>query len=108
MPDMTSGWETIGATLMDVLTVHWIQKTRRSGSLGKLSGSFLVAKYWTSRMIFSWDEMGKYDIPAIIETILKATNQSRLHYIGHSMGTTGFMAMANERPEIGEKVNNHI
>ncbi len=59
-------------------------------------------------MIFSWDEMGKYDIPAIIETILKATNQSRLHYIGHSMGTTGFMAMANERPEIGEKVNNHI
>ena len=54
---------------------------------------------------FSWDEHGKYDIPAMIEHIITSTNQEKIFYLGHSMGTTGFMVTANERPDIMEKVH---
>jgi len=54
---------------------------------------------------FSWDEMGKYDIPAMIDKILKVTGETKIFYIGHSMGTTGFMVMANERPQYQELVH---
>jgi len=53
---------------------------------------------------FSWDEHGKYDIPAMIDHIIATTEQEKIFYIGHSMGTTGFMVMANERPEYQDKV----
>ena len=54
---------------------------------------------------FSWDDMGKYDIPAMIDTINSNTNQEKIFYIGHSMGTTGFMVMANDRPEYQDKIH---
>ena len=53
----------------------------------------------------SWDEMGKYDIPAMIDKILEVTGETKIFYVGHSMGTTGFMVMANERPEYQEYVH---
>merc|ERR1711962_33506 len=56
--------------------------------------------YWR----FTWDEMGKYDLPAMINRTLDITGQEKLFYIGHSMGTTGFMVMSNMRPEMNEKV----
>ena len=37
---------------------------------------------------FSWEEMGTYDIPAIIDFVLAKTGQSQLSYVGHSEGTT--------------------
>ena len=48
---------------------------------------------------FSWDEMGKYDIPAMIEKVRQVSGEDKIYYIGHSMGTTGLMVMANDRPE---------
>ena len=47
--------------------------------------------------------MGKYDLPAMIEFVLEYTGEQDLFYAGHSMGTTGFMAMAKYRPDIGDK-----
>ena len=49
--------------------------------------------------------MGKYDIPAMIDHILNVTGQEKIFYIGHSMGTTGFMVMANERPEYQQHIH---
>ena len=49
--------------------------------------------------------MGKYDIPAMIDHIIETTQQEKIFYIGHSMGTTGFMVMANDRPEYQDKVH---
>ncbi|XP_051003085.1 gastric triacylglycerol lipase [Acomys russatus] len=44
---------------------------------------------------FSFDEMAKYDLPATIDFIVQKTGQERLHYVGHSQGTTiGFIAFS--------------
>ena len=34
----------------------------------------------------SWDEMGQYDVPAMIDYMLNKTSHTKLYYIGHSMG----------------------
>lgn len=47
---------------------------------------------------FSWHEVGLIDIPNTIEYILQNTGQQRLHYVGHSQGTTAFWVMCSERP----------
>ena len=37
---------------------------------------------------FSIHELGKYDLPAMVEHILRETGMPSLSYVGHSMGTT--------------------
>jgi len=58
------------------------------------------SQFWN----FSWDQMGKYDLPAMLDHILETTGQPSLHYIGHSMGTTAFWVMMNERPEYEQNI----
>ena len=41
-------------------------------------------EYWD----FSFEEMGRYDIPTEIEYVLDQTKAKKLSYIGHSQGTT--------------------
>jgi lysosomal acid lipase/cholesteryl ester hydrolase len=38
----------------------------------------------------SWDQMGQYDIPAMMNKVLEVSGQEKIYYIGHSMGTTGY------------------
>lgn len=57
-------------------------------------------EYWT----FSWHEIGVYDLPATIDFILEKTKHKRLHYIGHSQGTTAFLVMASEMPAYNDKI----
>lgn len=53
---------------------------------------------------FSFDEMAKYDLPATIDFIVKETGQEKLHYVGHSQGTTiGFIAFSTN-PKLAEKI----
>lgn len=54
--------------------------------------------------MFTWHEIGKYDLPANIDYILETTSQEKLHYIGYSQGTTSFFVMMSERPEYEQKV----
>ena len=54
--------------------------------------------------LLSWQEMGAYDIPAMIDKIKEVTGQEKMFYVGHSMGTTGLMAMANQKPEYQETI----
>ena len=37
---------------------------------------------------FSIHELGKYDLPAMVEHVLRDTGLPSLTYVGHSMGTT--------------------
>ncbi|XP_032857661.2 lysosomal acid lipase/cholesteryl ester hydrolase isoform X2 [Tyto alba] len=44
---------------------------------------------------FSFDEMGKYDIPAELYFIMNKTGQKYVYYVGHSEGSTaGFIAFS--------------
>ncbi|XP_026754692.2 lipase 3-like [Galleria mellonella] len=58
------------------------------------------AEFWD----FSWDEIGRYDLPAMIDYALDKTNQKQLVYIGHSQGTTTYFVMCSERPEYNDKI----
>lgn len=53
---------------------------------------------------FSWDEIGHIDLPTMIDYALEYTGQERLHYIGHSQGTTAFFVMGSLRPEYNDKI----
>jgi len=53
---------------------------------------------------FSWDEMGEYDIPAVIPYILNSTNQAQLYYVGHSMGNTMFYVAMSAHPELNQYI----
>ncbi|XP_049869399.1 lipase 3-like [Pectinophora gossypiella] len=54
---------------------------------------------------FSWDEIGRYDLAAMIDYILRHTGQPTLKYVGHSQGTTSFFVLCSERPEYNEKIS---
>lgn len=51
---------------------------------------------------FSIHEIGKYDLPAAFDFILKTTNRTTLHYVGHSQGTAVFLIFLSERPEYNQ------
>ncbi|XP_069680598.1 gastric triacylglycerol lipase-like [Periplaneta americana] len=53
---------------------------------------------------FSLDEGGVYDLPAVIDYILKKTGKEKIIYVGHSMGTTLFYIMMSQRPEYNQKI----
>ncbi|XP_026324990.1 lipase 3-like [Hyposmocoma kahamanoa] len=54
---------------------------------------------------FSWNEIGRIDLPAMIDYILCVTNQPTLKYVGFSQGTTSFFVMASERPDYNDKIS---
>ncbi|XP_062142657.1 lipase 1 [Drosophila sulfurigaster albostrigata] len=58
------------------------------------------SKFWD----FSWHEIGMYDLPAMIDYILKSTGFKKLQYAGHSQGCTAFFVMCSMRPAYNEKV----
>ena len=61
--------------------------------------------YWE----FSWSEMGKYDIPTILEYIKDQTGQDKVAYVGHSMGTTAmFYLMATDYETFKEHVSVYV
>lgn len=54
---------------------------------------------------FSWDEIGRFDLPAMIDYVLRVVNQPTLKYVGFSQGTTSFFVMASERPDYNDKIS---
>ncbi|CAG4926694.1 unnamed protein product [Colias eurytheme] len=54
---------------------------------------------------FSFHEMGYYDVPALIDTVLNKTQVKKLNLIGHSQGNTVFYVLGSTRPEYNDKVN---
>ncbi len=57
-------------------------------------------QYWQ----FSFHEMAKYDLPAVIDYVLMQTNHHFLHYVGHSQGTTVVLAMLSLYPRYNKKL----
>merc|ERR1719209_2901889 len=53
---------------------------------------------------FSWDEMAKYDLPTELNFVMNHTSSQKIYYVGHSMGTTTYMAMNSLDPTWADKV----
>lgn len=68
--------------------------------------STLDAAFWD----VSFDTIGNFDIPAIIDYITDQTGYNKLSYVGHSMGTTAmFTAMSDFRKDYYvEKLNSFV
>ncbi|XP_029680343.1 lipase 3-like [Formica exsecta] len=103
----SAGWVVAGPekglayVLSDAGYDVWLGNARGSlYSREHVSLSVLDKEYWD----FSWHEIGTRDLPAIIDYILKTTDQEKLFYLGHSQGTTTFFVMAIEVPEYQNKI----
>ncbi|XP_063373042.1 lipase 1-like [Cydia amplana] len=57
-------------------------------------------EYWN----YSFDEHGFYDLPAVIDYVMKSTGLPKVNYIGHSQGTTDFFSMAALKPDYNAKI----
>lgn len=74
----------------------WMVNARGSYySRGHISLPVNSLKFWK----FSWQEMGEYDLPAVIDYIRKLRNYTvEINYIGHSMGATALMVLLSTTP----------
>ncbi|KAH9520010.1 hypothetical protein Btru_071466 [Bulinus truncatus] len=57
---------------------------------------------------FSWDEMAKYDLPAMINFVLNSTAVDQVYYVGHSQGTTIAFAEFSENQELASRIKHFI
>lgn len=57
-------------------------------------------KFWS----FSWHEIGHIDIATMMDFVTSKTGQKKMHYVGHSQGTTSFFVLASKRPEYNDRV----
>ena len=48
--------------------------------------------------------MAEYDLPAMLDFVLKTTSQTSLHYVGHSQATTMGFAEFSTNKELAAKV----
>lgn len=64
----------------------------------------MVITFMNINVLFSWHEMGIYDLPAMIDYILYKTGQKQLFYIGFSQGTTQFWVLMSLKPEYNRKI----
>ncbi|XP_019553280.3 lipase 1-like [Aedes albopictus] len=79
----------------------WLGNAR--GSRYSREHTYLTAdmkEYWD----FSWHEIGIYDIPTMIDFVLKTTKFEKIHYVGYSQGTTAFFVMTSLMPKYNDKI----
>ena len=48
--------------------------------------------------------MADHDLPMMLRYTVNYTEQQKIFYVGHSMGTTTFLIMANKHPEMQEHI----
>lgn len=102
-----SNWVTnlpntsLGFLLADAGFDVWIGNSRgNTWSRKHVSLDPKQKKYWQ----FSYDELAKKDLPAVINFITKTTGQEQIFYVGHSQGTTIAFIAFSTMPELASKI----
>ena len=55
---------------------------------------------------FSFEDLGKYDLPAQVDYVIKETGRPKISYIGHSQGTAQmFAALADNEEFYAKRIN---
>jgi len=98
---MNNGNQSLGLYLADQGFDVWLGNIR-GNTYSKKHKTLKPSdkKFWD----FSIDEHIKYDIPAMIDHVLKDTNQRALYYGGHSQGSMIMLGAMSEDPEMQWKV----
>lgn len=60
----------------------------------------LLPHFWD----FSWNEIAVFDLPAMFDYIRYVTGEQSFHYVGHSQGTTVYMALLASLPSFNEYI----
>ena len=55
-------------------------------------------------LIYSWDEMAEYDLPATVDKILSVTGAQQIFYIGHSQGCEIAIAQLSKDADLARKI----
>nr|XP_045592392.1 gastric triacylglycerol lipase-like [Procambarus clarkii] len=53
---------------------------------------------------YSWNEIARYDVPAMLSYVRKATGAPQVYYVGHSLGAAIFFATLDYHPHINSWV----
>ncbi|NXR99857.1 LIPM Lipase, partial [Oxylabes madagascariensis] len=92
---------SLGFLLADAGYDVWLGNSR--GDTWSLKHKTLKAcqkEFWQ----FSFDEMGKYDIPAELNFIMSKTGQKDVYYIGHSEGSAAGFITFSTYPDLSQKI----
>ncbi|KFB37048.1 AGAP011718-PA-like protein [Anopheles sinensis] len=57
---------------------------------------------------FSFHEIGTIDIAAIVDYILRETNQPKVFYVGHNQGMSDLLALLASKPRYNRKIHHAI
>ncbi|XP_062382360.1 gastric triacylglycerol lipase [Sardina pilchardus] len=102
-----SNWVTnlpntsLGFTLAEAGFDVWMGNSRgNTWSMKHVSLTPDQDKFWA----FSYDEMAKKDLPAVVDYITKTTGQEQIFYVGHSQGTTIAFIAFSSMPELASKI----
>ncbi|CAB3225223.1 unnamed protein product [Arctia plantaginis] len=83
----------------------WLLNARGNKYAREHRSNFMTSNnFWK----FSWHEMGKYDLPAVIKYISKSAYKADTYFIGHSMGATALLVLLSTRPEYNRKIKSAI
>uniref|UniRef100_A0A8C3TLE3 Lipase n=1 Tax=Chelydra serpentina TaxID=8475 RepID=A0A8C3TLE3_CHESE len=57
-------------------------------------------EFWS----FSFDEMAKFDLPAVLNFIMRKTGQEQLYYVGYSQGATIAFIAFSTMPQLAKRI----
>ncbi|EAL72959.1 carboxylic ester hydrolase [Dictyostelium discoideum AX4] len=95
-------YQSLGFILADEGYDVWIGNVRGTIYSNKhLEYTVNDDEYWD----FTFNEMGEFDLPSMVDYIINVTGNSKVNYIGHSQGTTmGFIGF-KDGSELTKKIN---
>ncbi|KAI5942382.1 Lipase member M [Manis javanica] len=92
---------SLGFILADAGFDVWMANSRgNTWSQKHKSLSIEQDEFWA----FSYDEMARFDLPAVINFILQKTGQEKIYYVGYSQGTTMAFIAFSTMPELAQKI----